>query len=165
MPPWQQERGDIAVAAACQQQLRRDVAARHGEDLDPDRPCLIRVIEYEVPDREGDGKGELITLIATITGPRRAPPPSWPRPTTSDGSRRPGTPRLKTHLRGLGKIPRPQSPEMVRQELWGCLRTHYAISALICTAATAAGIDPDRVKFNRTVRIFRRRVADPAFSP
>ena len=54
---------------------------------------------------------------------------------------------------------------MVRQEIWGYLLTHYAISALICTAATAAGIDPDRVKFKRTVRIIRRRAADPAFSP
>ena len=54
---------------------------------------------------------------------------------------------------------------MVKQELWGYLLTHYAISALICTAATSAGIDPDRVKFKRTVRVIRRRVADPAFSP
>ena len=37
------------------------------------------------------------------------------------------------------------------------LLTHHAISALICQAATAAGIDPDRVKFKRTVRIVRRR--------
>ena len=28
---------------------------------------LVRVIEYEVPDRGGDGKGELIALITTIT--------------------------------------------------------------------------------------------------
>ena len=54
---------------------------------------------------------------------------------------------------------------MVRQELWGYLLAHYAISALICTAATKAGIDPDRVKFKRAVRAIRRRVADPAFSP
>ena len=54
---------------------------------------------------------------------------------------------------------------MVRQEIWGYLLTHYAISALICTAATNAGIDPDRVKFKRTVRIIRRRANDPAFSP
>jgi hypothetical protein len=54
---------------------------------------------------------------------------------------------------------------MVKQEIWGYLLTHYAISALICTAATNAGIDPDRVKFKRTVRIIRRRAAGPAFSP
>jgi hypothetical protein len=36
---------------------------------------------------------------------------------------------------------------------------------LICRAATEAGIDPDRVKFERTVRIARRRAADPAAFP
>jgi hypothetical protein len=34
---------------------------------------------------------------------------------------------------------------MVRQKIYGYLLTHYAISALICKAATEAGIDPDRV--------------------
>jgi hypothetical protein len=42
-------------------------AARAGEDLDQSRAALVRVIEYEVPGREGDGKGELIALITTIT--------------------------------------------------------------------------------------------------
>ncbi len=54
---------------------------------------------------------------------------------------------------------------MVRQEIYGYLLAHYAISALICQAATEAGIDPDRVKFKRTVRIIRRRAADPAAFP
>ena len=75
-----------------------------------------------------------------------------------------GNQQLKTYLRGPGKILRSGSPDLVRQEIWGYLLTHYAISAL-STAATAAGIDPDRVKFKRTLRIARRRVADPAFSP
>ena len=54
---------------------------------------------------------------------------------------------------------------MVRQMVWGYLLTHYAISTLICTAATNAGTDPNRVKFKRTVRIIRRRAAGPAFFP
>ena len=45
------------------------------------------------------------------------------------------------------------------------LLARYAISALICKAATEADVDPDRVKFKRTVRLVRRRVADPAFPP
>jgi hypothetical protein len=68
-----------------------------------------------------------------------------------------GNAQLKTYLRGPGKILRSASPDMVKQELWGYLLACYAISALICTAATAAGIDPDRVKFKRTVRVIRRR--------
>ena len=93
------------------------------------------------------------------------PPPSWPRCLSRAVGARSCNAQLKTYLRGPGKILRSESPDMVRQEIGGYLLTHYAISALICTAATAAGIDPDRVKFKRTVRIIRRRAADPAFSP
>ncbi|MGH3236977.1 MAG: transposase domain-containing protein, partial [Streptosporangiaceae bacterium] len=41
-------------------------AARAGEDLDPQQARYVRVVEYEVPDREGDGKDEIIALITTI---------------------------------------------------------------------------------------------------
>ena len=77
-----------------------------------------------------------------------------------------GNDQLKTHLRGPGRVLRSRSPDMVVQEIYGYLLTHHAISALICRAATEADIDPDRVRFLRTVRIVRRQVTDPAaFSP
>ncbi len=31
-------------------------AARRGEDLEQDQARYVRVVEYEVPDRDGDGK-------------------------------------------------------------------------------------------------------------
>ena len=58
-----------------------------------------------------------------------------------------GNDQIKTHLRGPGKVLRSRSPDMVRQEIYGYLLTHHAISALVCRAATEAGIDPNRVKF------------------
>jgi hypothetical protein len=140
-------------------------AARAGEDLDPARARHVRVVEYEVPDREGDGKDELIALVTTITDLRQAPAPALAAAYHERWEHETGNAQLKTHLRGPGKILRSKSPDMVKQEIWGYLLTHYAISALICTAATAVGIDPDRVKFKRAVRIIRRRVDDPAFPP
>ena len=140
-------------------------AARRGEDLDQDKARYARVIEYEVPDRDGNGKNERIILVTTITDPRQASAAVLARAYHQRREHETGNAQLKTCLRGPGRVLRPQSPDMVRQEIWGYLLTHYAISALICAAATAAGIDPDRVKFKRTVRIVRRRVADPAFSP
>ena len=140
-------------------------AARAGEDLDPGRARYVRVVEYEVPDRAGNGKDELIALVTTITDLRQAPAPALALAYHDRWEHETGNAQLKTYLRGPGKILRSQSPDMVRQEIWGYLLTHYAVSALICTAATAAGIDPDRVKFKRAVRIIRRRVNDPAFPP
>lgn len=140
-------------------------AARAGEDLDPQKARYVRVVEYEVPDRAGDGKDELIALVTTITDLREAPASALAAAYHERWEHETGNAQLKTYLRGPGKILRSQSPDMVKQEIWGYLLTHYAISALICTAATAAGIDPDRVKFKRAVRIVRRRVDDPAFPP
>jgi hypothetical protein len=42
-------------------------AARAGNDLDEGKAALVRVIEYEVPGRDGDGTAELIALITTLT--------------------------------------------------------------------------------------------------
>jgi len=140
-------------------------AARAGDDLDEDKARHVRVIEYEVPDRDGDGKGELIALITTITSLAAAPAAALADAYHQRWEHETGNKQLKTYLRGPGKVLRSKSPDMVRQEIYGYLLTHHAISALICRAATEAGIDPDRVKFKRTVRIARRRAADPAAFP
>jgi hypothetical protein len=147
-------------------QARRKLidAARAGEDLDPDRARHVRVVEYEVPDRDGDGKDEIIALITTITEFRDAPAPLLAAAYHERWEHETGNKQVKTFLRGPGRILRSQSADMVKQEIWGYLLTHYAVTALICTAATNAGIDPDRVKFKRAIRIIRR-ADDPAFSP
>jgi hypothetical protein len=157
----------VLVKAGTRPWQRRQLveAARRGEDLDPGQAAPVRVIEYEVPDREGDGKDDLVTLVTTITDRRRAPAAVLAAAYHQRWEHEGGNAQVKTYLRGPGKILRSASPDMVKQEVWGYLLTHYAISALVCTAATAAGIDPDRVKFKRAVRVVRRRVADPAFSP
>jgi hypothetical protein len=140
-------------------------AARAGEYLDPAQAMRVRVIEYEIPDRDSDGSGELTALITTITDPAAASAQELAAAYCQRWEEETGNDQLKTHLRGPGAILRSKSPAMVRQEIYGYLLTHYAISALICQAATEADIDPDRVKFLRTVRIIRRRAADPAFPP
>ena len=140
-------------------------AARAGQDLDEDQARCVRVIEYEVPDRDGDGKGEVIAVVTTITEMTAAPAPLLAEAYAQRWEHETGNAQLKTCLRGPGRILRSKSPDMVRQEIYGYLLTHYALSALICRAATEAGVDPDRVKFKRTVRIVRRRAADPAAFP
>jgi hypothetical protein len=151
------------IRGAARQRLLE--TARAGGDLDPEQAVRVRVIEYTVPDREGDGTGELIALITTITDPRAASAQALAQAYQQRWEHETGNDQLKTHLRGPGKVLRSKSPDMVRQEIYGYLLTHYAISALICQAATEADIDPDRVKFTRTLRIVRRSVDPAAFPP
>jgi Insertion element 4 transposase N-terminal/Transposase DDE domain len=140
-------------------------AARAGEDLDEGKARRVRVIEYEVPDRGGDGKGELICLITTIMSPAQAAAAVLAQAYHERWEHETGNDQLKTHLRGPGRVLRSKSPDMVRQEIYGYLLAHHAVSALICQAATEADIDPDRVKFTRTVRVARRAIAPAAFPP
>ena len=139
-------------------------AARRGEDVDEGSARHVRVVGYDVPDREGTGKDDLIVLVTTITDYRQATAETLARAYHERWEHETGNAQLKTYLRGPGKVLRSGSPELIEQEIWGYLLAHYAISALICAAATNAGIDPDRVKFRRTLRIVRRAVG-PAFPP
>jgi hypothetical protein len=140
-------------------------AARAGEDLDAGDAVTVRVVEYAVPGRAGDGKDELIALITTIGDLAEAPAQALAEAYHQRQDHEGDGDQVKTHLRGPGRILRSRSPDMVRQEIYGYLLTHHAISALICNAATEADIDPDRVKFLRTVRVVRRQVTDPAAFP
>ena len=137
-------------------------AARRGEDLDPSVARHVRVVEYEVTDR--DGEDGLIALVTTVTGWQAAPAPVLASAYHSRWEHETANAQVKTVLRGPGRVLRSGSPDLVRQEIWGYLLTAWAVSALICDAAAAAWIDPGRVSFTKAVRIVRRAVG-PAFPP
>ena len=139
---------------------------RRGESVPDEHAVPVRVVEYEIPDRDGNGTGELICLITSILDPAEATATElaaayhdrW-ESETSFGEK-------KTYLRRSGRVLRSKSPNMVRQEIWSLLLTHYAIRKLMCRAADEAGHDPDRLSFTRSLRVIRRQVTDQAdFSP
>ena len=134
----------------------KDRARRH--------PVTVRVIEYTIDDgRQPTGPYRLIT---TIVDPADAPAVElagayaqrWEIETAFD--------ELKTHQRGPRAVLRSKSPDLVIQEIWGHLCTHYAIRSLMFDAALEAGRDPDRVSFVAALRISRRSIAQGgAFPP
>jgi Insertion element 4 transposase N-terminal/Transposase DDE domain len=144
---------------------RRDAvlaAAKAGDELDPAHGYLVRVIEYNVPDRIGNGTGELIVLLTTILDPRKAKADELADTYHQRWEHETGNDQLKTHLRGPGKVLRSRRPDLIHQEIWAWLTVHYAISVLIARAAEAADIDPDRISFTRALRIIRRTATGTA---
>ncbi len=157
---------------------RRDrivAAARAGHDL-ADHPDAIgklglpaarlaRVIEYDVPDRAGNGTGELIVLLTTITDPGAARADELAAAYHQRWEEETGNDQLKTHLRGPGKVLRSRLPDLVYQEIWAYLTVHHAISTLIAKASAAADLDPDRVSFAKALRLIRRTATGTADIP
>lgn len=130
------------------------------------RGHLVRVVDYEVPDRDGNGTAELITVMTSVLDPIDATARElaaayherWEVENTFD--------EIKTHQRGKARVLRSQSPAMVKQEIWAFLLTHYGVRALMCRAADEIDEDPDRLSFIRSVRVIRRHIVSQAgFSP
>jgi hypothetical protein len=157
---------------------RRDrilAAARAGHDLTEieaarneygrPRARLARAIEYDVPDRTGNGSGELIVLLTTITDPDDARAEELAAAYHQRWEEETGNDQLKTHLRGPGRVLRSRLPDLVHQEIWAYLIVHHAISALIAKASAAADLDPDRISFAKALRLVRRTATGTANIP
>lgn len=138
---------------------------RRGHHIPPDKAIPVRVVEYEIPDRDGNGTGELICLITSILDPSDVTVIELAAAYHERWESETGFGEKKTYLRGSGRVLRAKSPEMVRQEIWALLLTHYAIRKLMCKAADEAGYDPDRLSFIRSLRVIRRQVTDQADFP
>jgi hypothetical protein len=148
---------------------RRDELLRHareGTGIDPGEAQVIRVAEYDIQDRDGGGAGEIVCVITSVLDPAEATAEElaaayherWECESLID--------EVKTHQRGPARILRSKSPDMVRQEIWALLLTHYGIRRLMCNAADEIGEDPDRLSFMRSLRVIRRHVTGQAdFSP
>ena len=116
----------------------------------------VRVVEYTlegIPDAE-----PIYRLVTTMLDPKRAPAQElaalyserWEIETAFD--------EFKTHLRGSGIVLRSKTPELVRQEFYGLIMTHFAIRGLMHEAALKADEDPDRLSFIHAVRVVRRKL-------
>lgn len=116
----------------------------------------VRVIEYRlqgVPDAE-----PIYRLVTTILDHLEAPAHElaalyherWEIETAFD--------EFKTHLRGARIVMRSKTPELVRQEFFGFMMTHFAIRSLMHEAALKGKVDPDRVSYIHAVRVIRRRL-------
>ncbi|MGH3329097.1 MAG: hypothetical protein ACRDPT_15115 [Streptomycetales bacterium] len=124
-----------------------------------------RVIEYDVPDRVGNGSGELIVLLTTILNPSQARADELAGVDNQRWEQETGHDQLKTHLRGPGKVLRSRLPDLVHQEIRAYLIVHHAISALTAKASAAADLDPDRISFTKAPRLIRRTATGTADIP
>ena len=130
---------------------RSDKDRRQGNNGIP-----VRVIEYTL---EGVANAEPIyRLLTSILDPDQAPAEElaalyherWEIETALD--------ELKTHLRGSKIVLRSKTPDLVRQEFYGLMMTHFAVRGLMHEAALKAREDPDRLSFLHAVRVVRRKL-------
>ncbi len=128
------------------------------------RGVTVRVIEYRL---EGVANAEdVYRLLTTILSPEASPAGElaalyhqrWEIETALD--------ELKTHLKGSRIQLRSKTPDLVRQEFYSLMMTHFAVRGLMHEAAIKGDTDPDELSFVHAVRVIRRKLPYfGAFSP
>ncbi|WP_431879973.1 IS4 family transposase [Amycolatopsis sacchari] len=134
--------------------------------IHPTQATLVRALEYDIPNRDANTRNDTIRLITTILDPEDTTAIELATAYHQRWEQEGLIAEIKTRQRGPGRILRSRSPEMVRQEIWALLLTHYSIRHLMTRAADQADLDPDQLSFTRSLRIIRRQVTNQAdFSP
>lgn len=124
----------------------------------------VRVVEYMVTNRDKDP--ETIRLITSLLDPAEGSAVElaalyqqrWEIELTFD--------EIETHQLAHTKVLRSRTPELVRQELWALLLSHYAVRSFMREAADDLDTDVDLLSFTRSIQVVRRQVLNQAgFSP
>lgn len=126
----------------------------------------VRVIEYQIAGHRGTGEEtETFRLMTSILDPDEASAEELAATYHERWEIETAFREIECQLLNNDGL-RSKTPEMIEQEFWGILLSHYAIRSFMHEAADTVDIDPDRISFTRTLNIVRRRVTDAAeFSP
>lgn len=117
----------------------------------------VRVIEYRL---EGVEEAEPIyRLLTTILDHEAAPAVELAALYHERWEIETAIGELKTHLRGSQIVLRSKTPDLVKQEFYGLLLTHFSVRGLMHDAALKAEEDPDRLSFLHAVRVVRKKMA------
>lgn len=164
LPVYEQLPDGSYRSALTPKSMRSDIARGKSRRLDR-YEIPVRVVDYTIGNR-GSEQPETVRLVTSILDHDLAPAAElaalyhqrWEIELALD--------EIQTHQMGRPRVLRSRSPQMVCQEIWALLLTHYAIRHLMHEAADDTDTDLDRVSFMRSLRVIRRQVIDQAaFSP
>jgi IS4 transposase len=122
----------------------------------------VRVVEYRITNRESS---ETIRLITTLIDPAECPATQLAALYAERWEFEIGLDEVETHQIAGNRVLRSKKPELVEQEIWALLLTHYAIRHLMHEAADDAELDEDRLSFIRSLRVVRRTIVNDADFP
>jgi Transposase DDE domain len=111
----------------------------------------VRVIEYRMPGVPGGD--QIYRLVTTILEPQAAPAAELAALYHERWEDEIVVGEVKVTLPG-GRL-RSRRPDLIRQEVYGFLLTHFAIRQLMYEATRTAACDPDTLSFVKTIEIIR----------
>lgn len=114
----------------------------------------VRVIEYQLP---GTGEaGQRFRLVTSLVDPAKAPAMDLARLYHERWEVEGVFDELKIHLKNARRVLRSKTPDGVRQEFFGWVLAHYAVSWLMQRSGDSQGIARRRLSFTAHTGLLRR---------
>jgi hypothetical protein len=142
---------------------RNGTRRRRGSSLGPDpRSGLpgipVRVIEADITITPAGGqpRTERCRLITTLLDPAAAPAGQVAACYAQRWEIETSYREIKVFTRGAGRVLRSRYPAGIAQEIWALLCICQFTHATRAAAASASGLDPDRISCTITLRAIRR---------
>src|SRR3954470_13329474 len=124
----------------------------------------VRIIEYRMPGVPGGD--QIYRLVTTILDAQAAPATELAALYHERWEDETVLAEVKVTMPGGRLMLRSRRPDLIRQEVYGLLLTHFAIRQLMVEASRRAACDPDTLSFVHTIEIVRRNLPFyAAFSP
>jgi hypothetical protein len=119
----------------------------------------VRVIRYTHRDPNRTGYQEVHVLVTSLLDAEKYPASEMANLYHVRWEEEIAFSECKVSL-GNNEVLRSQSPEMVRQEIWGLLISHFIIRKLIFQAAERAGVPSTRISFTSAMDILHTRLPE-----
>ena len=116
----------------------------------------VRIIEYQMPGVPGGDR--IDRLVTTILDQRTAPAAELAALYHERWEDEGVLAEVKVTMPGQRLMLRSRRPDLIMQEVYGLLLTHFAIRHLMYEASQQAACDPDRLSFKHTIEIVRRNL-------
>jgi hypothetical protein len=116
----------------------------------------VRIIEYRMPDVPGGD--QIYRLVTTILDAQAAPATELAALYHERWEDETVLAEVKVTMPGGRLMLRSRRPDLIMQEVYGLLLTHFAIRQLMYEASQQAACDPDMLSFKHTIEIVRRNL-------
>lgn len=133
---------------------------QHKNDRRRQRPGKkVRVIRYRHSDSNRPGCGELHVLITSLMDAQKSPARELVELYHVRWEEEIAFSEWKVVM-CQGKPLRSQSPQMIRQEIWGMLIGHFILRKLIFLSSQKAAVAPIRISFTGALNILHARLPE-----
>jgi hypothetical protein len=138
---------------------------RSSKDKKNSMPLKIRVIEYKLTGKNLENEDEVYRLVTSLSNHKKYPAFDLATLYHQRWEIEILFKEVKSSLNNNNSVLRSHKSDLVKQEMWAVLITHYAVRQVMAKTAWDHNLDPLKLSFQGSIHILRRKIPQVAVFP